>query len=215
MALLVIEDGAQAFGATLNDVPCGAFGDMACISLNAMKVLGAMGDAGVVLTDDAGVAKRLDILRHSGVTDREYCQTLSHNCRLDTLQAAVLLRRLVRLPATIDRRRNIAARYGRELAGLVATPPSTPGYKDAVYTYTIRTSHRDKLQAHLTGLGIETRIQHPLTMNDQPAFQGKFRGEAPRAARLVREILCIPAHEKMSDVDQTFVIESIRSFFKR
>lgn len=213
--LLVIEDGAQAFGATLNEVPCGGFGDMACISLNAMKILGAIGDAGVVLTDDPAIAKRLDMLRHSGVTDREYCQILSHNCRLDTLQAAVLLKRLVRLPATINRRRNIAARYGRDLAGIVATPPSTPGYQDAVYTYTIRTSRRDELQAHLTSLGIETRIQHPLTMNDQPAFQGKFRGTAPRAARLVGEILCIPAHEKLSDSDQDFVIEGIRSFFKK
>ena len=152
--LLVIEDGAQAFGATLNEVPCGGFGDMACISLNAMKILGAIGDAGVVLTDDPAIAKRLDMLRHSGVTDREYCQILSHNCRLDTLQAAVLLKRLVRLPATINRRRNIAARYGRELRGIVATPHSAPGYQDAVYTYTIRTSRRDELQAHLTSLGI-------------------------------------------------------------
>jgi dTDP-4-amino-4,6-dideoxygalactose transaminase len=213
--LLVIEDGAQAFGATLNGVPCGGFGDMACISLNPMKVLGAIGDAGIVLTDDPEVRTRLDMLRHSGVTDREYCQELSHNCRLDTLQAAVLLKRLARYPANIKRRRQIAARYGRELAGFVATPPPVAGCEDAVYTYTIRTSRRDDLRVHLTNLGIETRIQHPLTMNYQPAFQGKFRGATPRAVRLTREILCIPAHEKLSDIDQDFVIEGIRSFFKQ
>jgi dTDP-4-amino-4,6-dideoxygalactose transaminase len=213
--LLVIEDGAQAFGATLNGVPCGAFGDMACISLNPMKLLGAIGDAGIILTDDPDMAKRVDMLRHTGVVDREYCKELSHNCRLDTLQAAVLLKRLARYPASIGRRREIAARYSRELAGIVATPPAMPGYEDAVYTYTIRTSRRDALRDYLADLGIETRIQHPLTMAEQPAFQGKYRGAAPRAARLVKEIICIPAHEKMSDADQDFVIDSIKSFFKR
>jgi dTDP-4-amino-4,6-dideoxygalactose transaminase len=211
--LKVIEDGAQAFGATLDGVPCGGFGDMACISLNAMKILGALGDAGIILTDDAAVAKRLDMLRHSGVADREYCQELSHNCRLDTLQAAVLLRRLARYPNSIKRRREIAGRYGRELAGVVAVPPRAPGYQDAVYTYTIRTPRRDALRDHLATLGIETRIQHPLPMNDQPAFQGKFRGSSPRAHGLVKEILCIPAHEKLTDDHQDFVIASIRSFF--
>ena len=211
--LKVVEDGAQAFGATLNGVPCGGFGDMACISLNAMKILGALGDAGVILTDDPDVAKRLDMLRHSGVTDREYCHELSHNCRLDTVQAVVLLVRLKRYPANIKRRRAIAARYSRELAGVVATPPPAPGYEDAVYTYTIRTSRRDVLRDHLATLGIETRIQHPLSMNDQPAFQGKFRGASPRAHAFVKEILCIPAHEKLTDDQQDFVIGSIRSFF--
>jgi dTDP-4-amino-4,6-dideoxygalactose transaminase len=213
--LLVIEDGAQAFGATLDGVPCGGFGDMACISLNPMKVLGAIGDAGIILTDDPDVAKRLDMLRHSGVIDREYCQELSHNCRLDTLQAAVLLKRLARYPAVIKRRREIAARYDRELAGVVATPPAAPGYQDAIYTYTIRTVDRDALSKYLNELGIETRIQHPLTMTEQRAFQGKFRGVSPHATRLVQQILCIPAHEKLSDADQDFVIGAIKSFFGR
>jgi len=211
--LLVVEDGAQAFGATLNGVPCGGFGDMACISLNPMKVLGAIGDAGIVLTDDAAIAKRLDMLRHTGVVDRDYCHELSHNCRLDTLQAAILLKRLARYPVGIRRRRAIAARYTRELTGIVDTPPDLPGYEDAVYTYTIRTPRRDALREHLTTLGIETRIQHPLIMNDQAAFAGKYRGASPRAHRLVREILCIPAHEKLTDAQQDLVIASIKSFF--
>ncbi|HEX4411539.1 MAG TPA: DegT/DnrJ/EryC1/StrS family aminotransferase [Xanthobacteraceae bacterium] len=213
--LLLIEDGAQAFGATLDGVPCGGFGDLACLSFNAMKILGALGDAGMVLTDDPDVAKRLDMLRHSGVVDREYCRELSHNCRLDTLQAAFLLKRLDRHPTVVERRRQLAARYARELAGIVDLPPSKPGYLDAVYTYPIRTSHRDALRDYLEGLGIETRIQHPLIMADQPAFQGKFRGASPRAARLVQEILCIPAHEKLSDAEQDFVIEAIKQFFGR
>src|SRR6185312_5914077 len=85
--LLVIEDGAQAWGATCGDKPCGAFGDVACISFNAMKILGGLGDGGLVLTDDDALAERLHLLRHTGVPEREYCVTLSHNCRLDTIQA--------------------------------------------------------------------------------------------------------------------------------
>jgi dTDP-4-amino-4,6-dideoxygalactose transaminase len=212
--LLVIEDGAQAFGATVGGKPCGSFGDMACISLGPMKIPGALGDAGIVLTDDDDVARRLRILRHSGVVDRDCCVELGHNCRLDTLQAAVLLQRLPRHEAIVARRREIAHRYDRELAGLVETPPSLPGYSDVFYTYTIRTPQRDALHDHLGRLGIETQIQHPILANDQPAFQGKVHGHSPRAAGLVREILCIPAHEKLRYDEQSLVINAVRGFFR-
>ena len=155
--LLVIEDGSQAFGATLDGKPCGAFGDLACISLGPMKLLGALGDAGIVLTDSEQVAERLLRLRHSGVVDRDTCVELSHNCRLDTVQAAVLLHRLGGYRTAIARRREIAHRYSRELAGLVATPPVLQGYGDVFYTYTIRTPHRDALRRHLADAGIETQ----------------------------------------------------------
>src|SRR5262249_16722302 len=121
--ILVVEDGAQAFGAAVGNKPCGSFGDVACISFNAMKILGGLGDAGIVLCDDDEVANRLNMLRHSGVADREYCLTLSHNCRLDTLQAAVLLKRLTHYPAIVERRRKIAQFYNKELAAVVGTPP--------------------------------------------------------------------------------------------
>jgi len=211
--LLVIEDGAQAFGATAGGKPCGSFGDMACISLGPMKVPGAIGDAGIVLTDDDDVAWRLRVLRHSGMLDRDCCVELSHNCRLDTLQAAVLLQRLPRHEAAVATRRAIAQRYSRELEGLVETPPSLQGHSDAFYTYTIRTPQRDALRDHLGRKGIETRIQHPILVSDQPAFRGKVHGHSPRAAALVREILSIPAHEKLRDDEQGFVIDAIKEFF--
>jgi len=212
--LLVIEDGSQAFGATLDGKPCGSFGDLACISLGPMKLLGALGDAGIVLTDSEQVAERLLRLRHSGVVDRDTCIELSHNCRLDTVQAAVLLHRLGGYRTAIARRREIAHRYGRELGGLVAIPPVLQGYGDVFYTYTIRTPHRDALRQHLADAGIETRIHHPVLMTDQPAFQGKVRGRSPKAAVLVGEILSIPAHEKLSDGDQGLVIAAIKEFFE-
>jgi len=212
--LLVIEDGSQAFGATLGDKPCGSFGHMACVSFNAMKVLGGLGDAGIVLTDDPAVRERLDMLRHSGVINKDYCQELSHNCRMDALQAAILLERLEFLPRFIRRRREIAQQYDRKLAGIVETPPRLQGYHDVIYTYVIRSPRRDALRDHLAKLGIETKIQHPVIMNDQPAFQGKVGGHSPRARSLVREILCLPAHEKMTNLDQDLVIEAVWEFFQ-
>lgn len=211
--LKVVEDGSQAFGATLGGQPCGSFGDMACISMNAMKIMGGLGDAGVVLTDDAGVAERLQRLRHSGVVDRDYCMELSHNSRLDTLQAAVLLDRLQRYPAIVARRRAIAASYDEALRPFVEVPPRMQGYNDVFYSYTIRSPRRDALRAHLTALGIETKIQHPILMNDQPAFQGKVRGESPRAAALVQQILSIPAHEKLTEEEQDYVIAGVAGYF--
>ena len=153
-------------------------------------------------------------MRHSGVVDRDRCVEVSHNCRLDTVQAAVLLQRLTRYRAAIARRQEIAGRYSRELAGLVGTPPVLQGYGDVFYTYTIRTPHRDALRQHLAGAGIETRIHHPILMTDQPAFQGKVRGQSPKAAMLVGEILSIPAHEKLGDDEQGFVIAAIKEFFE-
>jgi dTDP-4-amino-4,6-dideoxygalactose transaminase len=212
--LLVIEDGSQAFGATLDNRPCGSFGDLACISLGPMKLLGALGDAGIVLTDNEHVAERLLSLRHSGVIDRDTCVEVSHNCRLDTIHAAVLLQRLSHYRTAIARRREIACRYSRALAGIVDTPPVLPGYGDVFYTYTIRTPHRDALRQHLAEAGIETRVHHPILMNDQPAFQGKVRGQSPKAAMLVGEILSIPVHEKLSEDEQGLVIATIKEFFE-
>jgi len=211
--LMTVEDGSQAFGATLNGKPCGSFGEVACISFNAMKPLGGLGDAGIVLCDDDELAKRVRLLRHSGVPDRDYCETLSHNCRLDTLQAAILINRLARYPKVINRRRAIAKRYNLELNGIVKTPPVIPGYDDIFYTYTIRTNRRDELRNYLTERGIENRIQHPILMNDQPAFQGMVTGTSPRAEKIIREILSIPVHEKISGEDQTYVIKTIKQFF--
>jgi len=124
--LKVIEDGSQAFGASLNGRPCGSFGDIACISLNAMKNLGGIGDAGIITCIDDELAKTLKVLRHSGVRNKEYCEILSHNCRLDTLQAAILLNRIKRYPAIVKRRREIAARYNEELSDLLIIPEGVP-----------------------------------------------------------------------------------------
>lgn len=210
--LAVIEDCAQAFGAARDGTRVGGWGDVACVSLNAMKVLAGLGDAGVVLTDDDAMAERLNRLRHSGVVNRETCVELSHNCRLDTLQAAVLLKRLDRFDHWVDIRRENARRYDQALGHLVAVPAEEAGCRDVYYTYQIKTERRDALRDHLTEAGIETRIQHPVVMNDQPAFQSLSRGDSPRARRLVERILCLPVTEKLTVEQQDYVIATVRNF---
>src|SRR6202035_736061 len=120
--LKVIEDASQAFGATFNDEQAGFRSDVVCFSMNPMKGLAALGEAGMILTDDKEVYERLDPLRYQGVKNKEVCHTLSGNHRLDTIQAAMLLVRLARFNKLLDTRRKIASFYDERLKGIVDTP---------------------------------------------------------------------------------------------
>jgi dTDP-4-amino-4,6-dideoxygalactose transaminase len=211
-AITVIEDAAQAFGASLAGRPAGSFGTLGCFSMNPMKVLSALGEAGMVVTDREDLARRLECLRYHGTVNRERCVELSWNGRLDTLQAAFLLRRLQRFDALIARRREVASWYGDLLAGVVDLPVESPGGRDVYYTYQIRADRRDELKAHLESCGIETKIQHPLLMPEQPVHAGA-RGEWTRAARLRDRILCLPAHEKLERTHVEHVGDCVRGFY--
>lgn len=210
--LALVEDGSQSFDARHHGRVSGGFGTLACISLNPMKVFAACGEAGVVVTDDDALADRLIALRYNGTVNRETCIEPSVNGRLDTLQAAILLKRLPRVGALIAKRAANATFYSRSLTGLVALPTARPGEEDVRYTYTIRSSRRDELKKHLEERGVETKIQHPLLMPEQPAYRETARGEWGNAARLVKEVLCLPVHEKLTEADLAHVSECVRTF---
>ncbi len=212
--LFLIEDAAQAFGARYQDKPAGAFGDVACFSMNPMKVLAAVGEAGMIVTDDEELYDRIQILRYNGTVNKETCILPALNGRLDTLQAAVLLKRLDRLQVLIERRREIAAWYNRHLSSLVTVPPLDDRY-DVFYTYTIQADHRDQLKNYLEQQGIETKIQHPILMPEQPAYQNWTDGRFENARKLQERILCLPAHEKLTQAEMEYVVETIRSFYER
>lgn len=211
--LLVIEDAAQAFGAKYHGRKAGSFGVVACFSMNPMKVFAACGEAGMVVTDGEDICERLISLRYNGTVNREKCIEPSLNARLDTLQAAILLRRLAGVGGIVQRRREIAAWYNEQLAGVVKTPREADGEWDVYYTYTIRAVRRDELKAFLEGKGIETKIQHPYLMPEQPAYRDRARGKFPNARRLVKQILCIPANEKLTRADVDYVAACIREFY--
>jgi dTDP-4-amino-4,6-dideoxygalactose transaminase len=211
--LLVIEDASQAFDAAYRGRKAGSFGEIGCFSMNPMKVFAACGEAGLVVTDSEEVYDRLIALRYNGAVNRDLCMTPSHNGRLDTLQAAILLKRLPRVERLIERRRRIAARYTIKLGGVVETPLESGGQRDVYYTYTIKAHRRDELKEFLEAAGVETKIQHRYLMPEQPAYRGTPRGELANARRLVKQILCLPTHEKMDLEQVDYVVERIHEFY--
>jgi len=212
-SLLVVEDAAQAYGASLHGKPAGAWGDIGCFSMNPMKVLAAYGEAGAIATESEDVYQKLLALRYNGTVNREFCIEPSLNGRLDTIQAALLQIQLGRLDAIIARRRAIAARYAELLAGCVEVPVESSGQRDVYYTYTIKADQRDRLMEYLTAQGIETKIQHPILMPDQQPYSTASNDGYPMARQLAGRILCIPANEKLSDADVDYVALHIRTYY--
>jgi len=211
--LFVVEDASQSFDARYRGRIAASFGDIGCISMNPMKVFAACGEAGMVVTDREDIYERLIALRYNGTVNREECIEVSLNGRLDTLQAAILLQRLGRVQGVIQKRREIAGWYDAQLAGVVGIPVENEDEEDVYYTYHIRAERRDELKAFLESKGIETKIQHPILMAEQPAYRHLARREFPNAQRLVKKILCVPAHEKLTRDDVDYVAACIREFY--
>jgi dTDP-4-amino-4,6-dideoxygalactose transaminase len=211
----VVEDAAQAFGAAYYDRPAGSFGVVGCFSMNPMKVFGACGNAGMIVTDREDLRRRLETLRQSGMIDRETCAEVSFNARMDTLQAAILLQRLDHVAEIIERRREIAAWYGERLSGVVELPRERTGERDVYYTYTIRAERRDRLRAFLMERGVETQVQHRTLTLHQAPYRRFAAGTYPVARRLVERILCIPANEKVTRDQVDYVAACIRDFYQQ
>jgi dTDP-4-amino-4,6-dideoxygalactose transaminase len=212
--LLVIEDAAQSFGATFQGKISGAFGDLAAFSMNPMKVFAALGEAGTVVTDRSDYYEKLVSLRYNGTINKETCIAVSLNGRIDTLQAAVLLVRLKKYRQIINRRRAIALAYSKLLngvSGIVALPQRSFG--DGHYTYTVRVKDRSGLMEYLAKKGIETKIQHPILMPHQPAYQNCLKAKLVNAERIVKEILCLPANEKIKDAQVKYVSECLCHYY--
>lgn len=212
--LFLIEDGSQSFGAKYKGNYCGSFGIISGISHNPMKVFAALGEAGTVLCNDAEINERLISLRYNGTVNRETCMEPSLNGRMDTLHAAVLIDRLDRLNEVIYKRRANAAFYKQNITAPVRLPFEQSHEQDVFYTFTIQTSKRDELRAYLEEKGIETKIQHQLLMPQQPAYRDNTKGKFTNAEKIVKEVLCIPIHEKLTQEQLVYVASTINTFFK-
>ena len=212
--LAVLEDAAQAIGATWRGRPVGAWGNAACLSFYPTKTLGACGDGGMILTDDEGVAARARRLRHHGDAGRYRHVELGWCSRLDELQAAVLRVKLGRLPAWIAARRRIAARYGELLAGVpLGLPGELPDAGHVYYLYTVRHRRRDALAAALAEKGVGTAIHYPIPVPGQPLFEGGASdGERrwPQAWRAAREVLSLPCFPELRDDEIETVAGAVR-----
>jgi dTDP-4-amino-4,6-dideoxygalactose transaminase len=212
--LIVIEDAAQAFNAIYKGKKAGSFGSIGCFSMNPMKVLGAAGETGAIVTDQNDLYEKLIALRYNGTINKEVCIEPSLNGRIDTIQAAILLKKLDKVEAIIKKRRSNAKYYDERLRDIVDIPFETEDEIDVYYTYTIKTEDRDKLKSYLEEKGIETKIQHPYLMPEQPAYNIGVKGKYENAKKLVKTILCLPINEKLNEKELDYVVENVRSFFE-
>ncbi|MEM8688745.1 MAG: DegT/DnrJ/EryC1/StrS family aminotransferase [Pseudomonadota bacterium] len=215
--LLVMEDAAQALGATLPDGRrAGGFGHAGAFSLNPMKVLYGFGDAGAITTNDAEAIEKIEAYRYLGTVNRETCIDRELNHKIDSLQAALLLDSFSVLDETLDKRRQVAAKYSTALKDVVDCPeiPAEGDRRAIFFDYTLAADNRDQLLAHMESEGIECKIRHPILMPDQPAYADLPRPHVPVARNLVGRILTLPCHEKLSADQVDLVIDKVRSFYR-
>jgi len=210
--LHIMEDASQAFSATFQGMSAGTFGSIGCISLNSMKLLAGIGEAGVLLVKNEATRDRLLSLRYNGLVNRKHCHWVSTNGRLDTLQAAILIERLSNVSSLIEKRRQIARYYHEQLHTHVICPIEEEEKRHVYYTYTIRTENRDELKSFLESKNIEAKIYHPVIM-DEPAYIGRFKGSGNNARRVFAQKLALPCNEKMSDDEIKYVASSVCEFF--
>ena len=213
--LRVIEDCAQAHGARWHGQRVGAIGDIGCFSLYPTKNLGAIGDAGIVTTNDPGLADRLRELRQYGWRGRQISEVPGFNSRLDELQAAILNAKLPHLDASNARRRAIAARYLDGLGNLpLALPHVQPDCEAVYHLFVVRSRARDRLKAHLQDHGIVAGIHYPVPCHQHPAYRARFgQVSLPVTEQVVGEILSLPLYPELRDDQDERVIDAVRGFF--
>jgi dTDP-3-amino-3,4,6-trideoxy-alpha-D-glucose transaminase len=214
--LAVVEDACQAHGARIGRHRAGAIGDCAAFSFYPAKNLGAWGDAGALVTNDAAIADRVQLLRSHGERPRYHHRIPGTTARLDALQAGVLRVKLRRLEAANERRREIAAALTAALSGApVGTPPPAPPGGDHVYhQYVVTSGERDALREHLTARGIATAIHYPTTIHRSAAYAPVDGPPTPlpAAEALAGSILSLPMHPLLSDDDIAYVADAVHSF---
>lgn len=221
--LRVIEDAAQAIGASCKRKPVCSFGDAGCLSFFPTKNLGAFGDGGMVVTSDAELAERVRVLRVHGSKPKYYHHVLGYNSRLDEIQAVVLRIKLKRLDDWIRRRGEIAALYDQLFAdaGLgehLITPAAAAGNVHVYHQYTVRvTRRRDDLSHFLAAQGVGTAVYYPLPLHMQPVFRelGYREGSLPVSERLSKEVLSLPMFPELTAEQQEYVVTSINSFYRQ
>jgi dTDP-4-amino-4,6-dideoxygalactose transaminase len=199
--LAVVEDACQAHGARYNGSRAGSLGHAAAFSFYPTKNLGACGDAGILVTDDAAVAEQVRAMRNCGQRAKYLHELPPFNHRMDTLQAAVLRVKLRYLDGWIEARRRNAALYNMLLAGSdVVTPRETPGATHVYHLYVIRTPQREAMQVYLREQGIGTAIHYPIPIHLQPFYAGNGfrRGQFPVAEQVCDTILSLPMFPELT-----------------
>ena len=218
--IALVEDCAQALGATYRGRAVGTYGAVACFSFHPSKPLGAFGDAGAVTTSDPELFGRLARLRtHGALKKNEHELPFGGNHRLDALQAAVLSVKLPHLPRWLEMRRTHASAYEEALGGMagLALPPRIPGAQSSFSAYTLRVRDglRDALARHLRTAGVESAVYYPKPLHFQGAFSelGLTTGALPVAEAAAADVLSIPIYPELSSTNRELVIDAVEDFF--
>ncbi len=212
--LRVIEDCAQAHGATYGDKRVGSFGDIACFSFYPTKNLGALGDGGMVVTDDDDLANRSRLLREYGWASRYVSRLAGWNSRLDEVQAAVLRVKLAYLDDDNAARNQLATEYDRGLCKIdLCLPRRRVNATHVYHQYVVGARNRDELQASLKAKGVGTLVHYPLPVHLQPAYQGRLSGsdKLPETEKAAREVLSLPMYPELSADEVQTVIEAVQA----
>ncbi|RLM54037.1 DegT/DnrJ/EryC1/StrS family aminotransferase [Halobellus sp. Atlit-31R] len=208
----LIEDAAQAHGATQAGTPVGALGDVACFSFYPTKNM-TTGEGGMVVTDDQTLADRVARFVNHGRTGTYEHGDVGHNFRLTSLGAAIGLQQLERLDDFVAVRRRNAARYDEALADqpAITSPPDPDGVRHAYHQYTVQCGARDALEEQLADAGIDTGIYYPTPIHRQPAY-ADVDASAPVAERAAEEVLSVPVHPDLGRAEVERVADALAGF---
>lgn len=218
-SLKVIEDCAQAAGATYHNKKVGSMGDIGAFSFYPTKILGGYGDGGMAITEAQEHYQKLKRLRYYGMEREYYAEEEGYNSRLDEVQAALLSLKLKTLDESVKKRRKLAGIYSRELVsvGDIIIPRVMERREHQFYAYTIKTRYRDELQLFLKKDDIETKVNYPVPIHLMRgySFLDYQEGDLPVTERLAGQILSLPLYPELSFPDVERVIGSVKRFFSK
>ncbi|TPV97242.1 MAG: DegT/DnrJ/EryC1/StrS family aminotransferase [Myxococcales bacterium FL481] len=217
--LPVIEDACQAILADINGQRAGTFGRAAGFSLHPLKNLNVWGDAGVIVTDDDELDRKLRLLRNHGMTNRDEIACFGYNSRLDSVHAVVGNWLVGQTEAIAQTRIAHATRYDAAFAEIpqIRLPPRPPGRRRVYHLYMIFAENRDELLATCQAAGIEAKIHYPIPLYQQVGLRslGYRAGDFPVADRHAKEIITFPCDQHLSTAELDHVIETVRAFYSR
>lgn len=209
----VIEDASHAHGAMYNNKKIGSFGDISCFSFYPAKILGAYGDAGIILTNNDEIADKLRLLRNYGQKTKYYHEIIGLNSRLDEIQAAILRVKLKHLEEFISRRRKLAKLYKEMLGNVVEFQEE---YEKAFHVYgyfVIKCKRRNELTEYLKERGIEVIIHYPLPIHKQRSYKEYNNLILPNTEKASNEVVSLPMHPFLDEREIEYVSKSIKLFY--
>ena len=218
--LYIIEDAAQAFGASYKGKKSGTFSDVAAFSMNPMKCLNGYGEGGLVATNNKKIYERIKRLRYAGTTSdpkkliTNNCIEISLNHKMDTVNAAMLLVSFKHFKRKISKLKKIKIFYDNKINKQIKRQRIMKFETPGLYAYPIQVPHRDKIKTFLEQKGIETKIWNDPLISESPAYAKFNKRDTPNAKKILKKTLNIPFHEKLTKKELNYIVDNINYSFK-